>query len=156
MRTIIKILMLLVTLAFIGLNVVSFMASSQVVKHSTAENDPDIVKKFSDSKSKLEKIIKERSLVERTNPETFVAELADANGKTDAEATSLQQEVNDLAKKATEQTMSTAGAVTGAGLFTGGILCVSTGIYGVVMLVLGVLYFVFKPNTATVKVQHLN
>lgn len=157
MRTLIKILMLVATLVFLVVNGLSLFASSKVVQQSTAENDSTLSSQFVNAKTRLDSMVAERSLEERQNPETFEHQwVKKSTGEPDGEANALQVQVTDLARKVGDQSVKTAGAVTGAGIFSGGVLCVSTGIYMIAMLVLGVFYFVFRPNTATIKVRHLN
>lgn len=136
MRTLIKLLMLLLTLAFVGLNALSFMASSKVVQQRTAENDPALTRRLMGASDRLKGMVADRALEERNNSDTFVREWASKEtGKPDADANALQSELSELARKTVEQNMNTAGAVTAAGILSGGILCVSTAVYGVAMLV---------------------
>ena len=156
MRTLIKSLMLIATVLFVGVNILSFVAGSKAVQQGTAENDPELGREFTDAKSKLDAMVADRALVERLNAETHKLEWSNpTTGKADDEANSLQVKVNELALKLSEQGLKAVGAVTGAGIFASGMLCVSAGIWLLSMLVLGVLYFVFKPNTATIKVKHV-
>jgi len=145
MRAMLKLLMILATLLLVGINVLqcagigsAFGAAADASKQQSAL--------VTAMKADLEGAIRSRGLVPHDWDRPIGGRLvwAKADGAIDYDATALNDRIDRESLLSTGATVATGlGGILGVAI-SGGLLCVSVAIWGVVMLVMGVILAVTR------------